>query len=254
MPDSEEDFTHESKQEDDSKNAPVSQPIKFGAIEILLFGAFWIILVGSFSVLSRRQRKARADRAKEERRRWLGPDLDENPEHQAYQNTLMSDPNNTDELKKALLRRAMSDVRRLMRLQSERESITQLNRAGIFGEEMMSAIKVADRELEMEILDVQAEAETFREGWSDEIIRDAVRLVRIEDELAETKRRSAVKSESKTKEADAAPIKTKSEQKVEILDEKMRKKLLDELLSGDAENLTSSSGKDKMRKRPTVKN
>lgn len=130
---------------------------------------------------------------------WFGP----HKEREAYESLLAKfDENSTDggstastsesnvtedALRKALLRRAMTDLRRAWQLRDEHDSIHKLMLSGSISEEMWAEFKEADAAMQLEWFDLQAEAETFRAGWGKEIMRDAAGLIRRENELVAMK-------------------------------------------------------------------
>lgn len=160
---------------------------------------------------------------------WFG----ENEEKILYEQLLEKEPSNEEALKKALVRRCMTDVRRLMKLQEERDSVMSLSRSGAISEEMLSNFKLAEKELELELFEVQAEAETFKEGWSQEIVRDSVRLSKIEDELVEVKRRKEREERRKIEESERKERDSARAEKASLIEEEEKKKLLEELLEED---------------------
>lgn len=87
--------------------------------------------------------------------------------------------------RKALVRRAMTCVRRLWKLHADKDSVYALMRAGSIDEHVWQEFKAAEQHLQVEIYDIQAESETFREGWSGNVLREAAELCRKEDHLNE---------------------------------------------------------------------
>lgn len=177
-----------------------------------------------------------------------------NEEKLAYEEMLQRESDNEDGLRRALIRRCMTDVRRLIKLQEDRESIMTLSRSGAISEETLAEFKRAEKELELELFEVQAEAETFKEGWSQEIVQDAARLSRMEDDLLEKKR--SKEREERRKEED----KLKEEKdrvralEREKLNEAEKKKILKELLEEEQqeEDQRSTHGASKAKKRLSV--
>jgi hypothetical protein len=90
-----------------------------------------------------------------------------------------------EQCRKALMRRAMTCVRRLWKLHADRDSVYALMRAGSIDEVVWQQFKAAENHLQMEIYDIQAESETFKDGWSQAILREAAELCRKEDQLTE---------------------------------------------------------------------
>ena len=80
-------------------------------------------------------------------------------------------------LKAALLNRAMTDVRRILRMRDDKAALTILLAKGSIGDDTMKKFQMAEKELEAEILDVVSEANTFREGWGQLIFPTASEMV-----------------------------------------------------------------------------
>lgn len=115
---------------------------------------------------------------------WFG----KNPDKEAYEELLRTDPDNEDALKKALMRRAITDMRRLMELNDEKESVYNLMRTGAISEAMWADFKSAESDLQLELFDVQAEAETFKKDWSQSIMKEAAMFLHKEREILEIKK------------------------------------------------------------------
>ena len=64
----------------------------------------------------------------------------------------------------ALVRRAMTNVRRAWELQEERRSMSKLMQMGAIHEDLWERLQRAEQDLKIEIYDVEAEAETYIEG------------------------------------------------------------------------------------------
>ncbi|KAJ9479305.1 Translocation protein SEC66 [Pseudozyma hubeiensis] len=95
-----------------------------------------------------------------------------------YQTLVAADPPAPEEvLKAALLNRAMTDVRRIMRMRDDKQALATLLQKGSIGDETMARFNLAEKELEAEILDVVSEANTFREGWGQLIFPTASEMV-----------------------------------------------------------------------------
>ncbi|SPO24602.1 related to SEC66 - ER protein-translocation complex chain [Ustilago trichophora] len=95
-----------------------------------------------------------------------------------YQTLVAADPPAPEEvLKAALLNRAMTDVRRIMRMRDDKQALGTLLQKGSIGDETMARFTLAEKELEAEILDVVSEANTFREGWGQLIFPTASEMV-----------------------------------------------------------------------------
>lgn len=140
----------------------------------------WIILAVVLRWAYLTYRKSQGQKSKS----WFG----KHAEKEAYEELLKKEPENEEALRKALIRRAMTDVRRIRALNEEKESVHNLMKAGAISETMWNDFKQAENEIQLEIFDLHAEAETFKEDWSQRILQDAAILVRREDELVEMKR------------------------------------------------------------------
>lgn len=80
-------------------------------------------------------------------------------------------------LKAALLNRAMTDVKRIIRMRDDKQALSVLLQKGSIGDETMAKFAMAEKELEAEILDVVSEANTFKEGWGQLIFPSASEMV-----------------------------------------------------------------------------
>ncbi|TCD61806.1 translocation protein S66 [Steccherinum ochraceum] len=80
-------------------------------------------------------------------------------------------------LKAALVRRAMTDVQRILRLREDKPALQQLLQKGSIGDDLFNSLLAAEKELEAEILEVAAEANTFVEGWGQIIFQTATEML-----------------------------------------------------------------------------
>ncbi|KAG6332818.1 hypothetical protein ID866_6273 [Astraeus odoratus] len=76
-------------------------------------------------------------------------------------------------LKAALLRRAMTDVVRVVKLREDKPALQNLLQKGSIGDDLWNSLLQAEKELEAEIVEVIAEANTFVEGWGGIIFQTA---------------------------------------------------------------------------------
>ncbi|CAG8532258.1 1352_t:CDS:2 [Cetraspora pellucida] len=100
------------------------------------------------------------------------------PEHttkDAYISLLQqkSPPATELQLKAALLRRAMTDVDRMIKLSEDRFALVSLVQKGLVGEELWNSFLKAEQELQQDLMDVTAEADTFKEDWGQTILQTA---------------------------------------------------------------------------------
>src|ERR1700733_15640018 len=82
----------------------------------------------------------------------------------------------------------MTDIRRLWNIHEEKDSVYNLMRSGAISEEMWGEFKQSENELNLELYDLQAEAETFKEGWSESILKEAAELVKREEMIGKLKK------------------------------------------------------------------
>jgi translocation protein SEC66 len=68
-------------------------------------------------------------------------------------------------LKAALVRRAIADVQRILRIREDKPALQNLLQKGSIGDDLWNSLLAAEKELEAEIVEVHAEANTFVEGW-----------------------------------------------------------------------------------------
>lgn len=83
-------------------------------------------------------------------------------------------------LKAALLRRAMTVVDRVLKLREQKPPLNQLMKSGSIGEEVWNQFLKAEAEIEQEVMEVMAEANTFNEGWGRSIYQTASEMVQHE--------------------------------------------------------------------------
>jgi translocation protein SEC66 len=80
-------------------------------------------------------------------------------------------------LKAALIRRAMTDVARVVKLREDKPALQNLLQKGSIGDDLWNSLLQAEKELEAEIVEVVAEANTFVEGWGTIIFQTAGELI-----------------------------------------------------------------------------
>lgn len=83
-------------------------------------------------------------------------------------------------LKSALLVRATADVKRIWRIKEDKAALGNLHQRGLVGDDTMARFAAAEKELEAEIVDVVAEANTFRNGWGAMIFATASEMAHAE--------------------------------------------------------------------------
>ncbi|KAI0345436.1 hypothetical protein BDW22DRAFT_1371441 [Trametopsis cervina] len=130
----------------------------------IVFGGLWV-----FSTLYKRHI------ANQE----IEPYFGQHRERDIYVSLLQrTDPPAPDSLlKAALVRRAVTDVYRIMRIREDKPALQNLLQKGSIGDELWNSLLAAERELEAEILETAAEANTFVDGWGSLIFQTATELL-----------------------------------------------------------------------------
>lgn len=77
----------------------------------------------------------------------------------------------------ALLRRAMDDVRLIWQIRDSKQALTTLLGKGQIGDDLWERFQTAEKELEAEIVEVVGEANTFQEGYGQQIFGIASEMV-----------------------------------------------------------------------------
>ncbi|KAF5365637.1 hypothetical protein D9758_003215 [Tetrapyrgos nigripes] len=131
-----------------------------------------ILVFGGLIVFSYFYRKRTASQA-------LEPYFPTHPDRNAYVTLLQkTDPPTPDViLKAALVRRAMTDVQRVMRIREDKPALQNLLQKGSIGDDLWNSLLAAEKELEAEIVEVMAEANSFVEGWGPVIFQTANEMI-----------------------------------------------------------------------------
>ncbi|KIJ44008.1 hypothetical protein M422DRAFT_60175 [Sphaerobolus stellatus SS14] len=127
-----------------------------------------VALVGSLILFSKFYRKRAAH-----------PWWPTHPERDTYIALLQqSDPPAPDYLlKAALLRRAVADVARIHSIREDKGAATILVQKASVGDDILTRLQAAEKELEAEILEIVAEANSFKEGWGAFIFQTASEIL-----------------------------------------------------------------------------
>ena len=89
-----------------------------------------------------------------------------------------TDPPASDALlKAALVRRAIADVQRILRLREDKQALQNLLQKGSVGDDLWNSLQAAEKELEAEIVEVHAEANSFVEGWGHVLFQTASEML-----------------------------------------------------------------------------
>lgn len=123
------------------------------------------------------------------------PYFPSHPERNAYVTLLQkTDPPASDALlKSALVRRAMADVQRVLKIREDKPALQALLQKGSIGDDLWNSLLAAEKELEAEIMEVVAEANSFVEGWGQVIFPTANEM------LANEKMRTSFERTAETK-------------------------------------------------------
>lgn len=156
------------------------------ALSIFVPIGYITVLIVSLSIFSKVYRKRTAlALAKDHGNSWFP---EGHPERDIYQTLVQASATSADDagnaaaipdvvLKAALLNRAMTDVKRIIRMRDDKQALSVLLQKGSIGDETMARFNMAEKELEAEILDVVSEANTFKEGWGQLIFPSASEMV-----------------------------------------------------------------------------
>lgn len=107
------------------------------------------------------------------------PYFPSHPERDVYVTLLQKNDPPVHEalLKAALVKRAMTDVSRVVKLREDKPALQNLLQKGSIGDDLWNSLLQAEKELEAEIMEVVAEANTFVEGWGTIIFQTAGELI-----------------------------------------------------------------------------
>lgn len=164
------------------------------SISTLLPVGYITLVIGSLILFSRIYRKRTAGEypsSRSQERNWINdrlspkarvanqePWFPSHPERDTYISLLQLQPPPSEVLlKAALLRRAVADVRRILAFREDKAALQALLTKGSIGDDLWNAFLAAEKELEAEIVEVVAEANSFREGWGQFIFQSASEMV-----------------------------------------------------------------------------
>ncbi|XP_006458187.1 hypothetical protein AGABI2DRAFT_190541 [Agaricus bisporus var. bisporus H97] len=129
------------------------------------------------------------------------PYFSAHPERNTYVTLLQkTDPPASDSLlKSALVRRAMADVQRVLKIREDKPALQNLLQKGSIGDDLWNSLLAAEKELEAEIMEVVAEANSFVEGWGQVIFPTANEMLANEKMRAVFERTAEAKLETEQK-------------------------------------------------------
>ncbi|KAH9856990.1 Pre protein translocase subunit Sec66-domain-containing protein [Lenzites betulinus] len=112
----------------------------------------------------------------------------------------MSDPPAPESLlKAALVRRAMTDVTRIIRLREDKPALQNLLQKGSIGDDLWNSLLAAEKEMEAEILEVAAEANAYVEGWGTVIFQTATEMMHNEKMRSLVEQIPSIRAEAERK-------------------------------------------------------
>jgi translocation protein SEC66 len=88
----------------------------------------------------------------------------------------------------------MADVQRVLRIREDRLALQNLLQKGSVGDNLWNSLLAAEKEIEVEVMEVVSEANSFVEGWGQAIFATANEM------LVNEKMRTAVERINETKE------------------------------------------------------
>ena len=71
----------------------------------------------------------------------------------------------------------MTNVQRIIRLREDKPALQALLQKGSIGDDLWNSLLAAEKELEAEIMETAAEANTFVEGWGQLIFQTATEMI-----------------------------------------------------------------------------
>ncbi|CAJ0835745.1 16346_t:CDS:2 [Entrophospora sp. SA101] len=124
------------------------------------------------------------------------------------------------QLKAALLRRAMTDVERVKKLREDKPALLTLVQKGAVGDELWNSFVKAEQEIQTEIMEVSAEANTFKDDWGQTIFQTANEMIHHQ------KHKEIPEKMKELKEKEEKLYKKREErEKIEIEEKEKREKL-----------------------------
>jgi translocation protein SEC66 len=93
----------------------------------------------------------------------------------------------------------MADVQRVLKIREDKPALQNLLQKGSVGDELWNSLLAAERELEAEIMEVIAEANTFVEGWGTVIFQTANEMIANEKTRSLFEQSSGLRAEKERK-------------------------------------------------------
>jgi len=136
---------------------------------------YLVLVVGGLVVFSYFYRKRTSVKEYE-------PWFPSHPERDLYVSLLQqtNPPASDSLLKAALIRRAMADVQRVLRIREDKPALQNLLQKGCVGDDAWNNLLRAEKEMDAELLEVVNEANSFVQGWGQLIFISAGEMVQNE--------------------------------------------------------------------------
>lgn len=138
-----------------------------------------------------------------------------------------SDPIDHKLLATALLKRAMTDVGRIMQIRTEKAPLQNLVQSGAISHSIFENLLKAERELEEEINSVMMEAEIYKKGWGKTIFNEASNLFNLQKQKEDAE---AAKLEKQREEEEKQRGLENSKEELNIISEQERLELQKQLI------------------------
>ncbi|KAJ3394818.1 translocation protein S66 [Lobulomyces angularis] len=156
----------------------------------------------------------------------------------------------------ALLKRAVEDVRRIIKIKDEKGPLSQLVKSGCVGEDLLENIVAAEEELNLECEEVVFEADLLKPGWKNTIFQEASQIAQNQIQKEKEKALKTLESDdsSEDEENEESDKKNKNSKDTQDANEAERLKLERELLEEEEkENKSKKSSIKKPGKKPNKK-
>lgn len=102
-------------------------------------------------------------------------------ETQVY-NSLVDKEANVKDISKALMRRAIANIKHVYQLREDKQAVATLLKYGSVGDNLWREISDAEEVLNKEIMDTMGSANEIRQGWGSTIFQEAQQFVQTEQQ------------------------------------------------------------------------
>ncbi|KAI3640520.1 hypothetical protein MIR68_001398 [Amoeboaphelidium protococcarum] len=151
-------------------------------------------------------------------------------------------------LAQALMRRTMHNVQQLMDMQSQKQSLSQLVKQGLIGEDVMHRFQMAEQVLNEDCGEIVQEANQLKPQWGESIFQDAAKLIQIEKQREQEMQMKEMEQDMAERRRLASEL---SEEDRRLKDQRARQ-AAEELLQLEEQERAKGGG-NKKTSPPTVK-